>query len=99
MITTDHANRGWTRHSLVCTARRKFSCWFDAQAERVRFVDERNEKFATCLDVAKRAIVGEIADHAAGADHYHAGYIAAPKWAGGRTPAAGHQFFRLGLGG
>ena len=45
---------------------------------------------------------GEIADPTAGADHYCADYIAAPKWARGRTPTAKigrHLFFRLGLGG
>jgi spore germination cell wall hydrolase CwlJ-like protein len=56
----------------VCTARWQFSCWFDGQAERVRFVDERNEKFAACLDVAKRVMAGEIADPTSGADYYYA---------------------------
>ena len=95
---------GWWGEDIrsVCTARWQFSCWFDAQAERVRFVDERNEKFAACLDVAKRVMAGEIADPTGGADHYYADYIAAPKWARGRTPTAKigrHLFFRLGLGG
>ena len=95
---------GWWGEDIrsVCTARWQFSCWFDAQAERVRFVDERNEKFAACLDVAKRVMAGEIADPTGGADHYYADYIAAPKWARGRTPTARigrHLFFRLGLGG
>ena len=95
---------GWWGEDIrsVCTARWQFSCWFDAQAERVRFVDERNEKFAACLDVAKRVMAGEIADPTGGADHYYADYIAPPKWARDRTPTARigrHLFFRLGLGG
>ena len=47
-------------------------------------------------------MAGEIADPTGGADHYYADYIAAPKWARGRTPTARigrHLFFRLGLGG
>ena len=73
---------GWSGEDIrfsVCSARWQFSCWFDAQAERVRFVDERNEKLAACLDVAKRVMAGEIADPTGGADHYYADYIAAPE--------------------
>ena len=96
-----HARMVGRRYLLGLYRPLAVSCWFDAQAERVRFVDERNEKFAACLDAAKRVMAGEIADPTGGADHYYADYIAAPKWARGRptTRIGRHLFFRLGLGG
>lgn len=97
---------GWWGSDVVsvCTARWQFSCWWDVQKEKVRWVDERNDKFRECLAVAKEVLANRTEDPTGGADHYYAPAGmpggAQPKWAVGHTPTTrigGHVFYRLGL--
>jgi cell wall hydrolase len=105
VIRNRAAQPGWWGTSIagVCTAKAQFTCWWDAQSERVRTVDESDARFADCLDIARSVIGGEVIDPTRGADHYYADSMPSPpKWALGRTPIAvigHHRFFRIGLRG
>jgi spore germination cell wall hydrolase CwlJ-like protein len=60
-------------------------------------VDASNLHFATCIRVARRALLGLIEDTTNGATHYHADYVN-PTWADIRkkTVIIGrHIFYRL----
>lgn len=101
VIRNRASNPAWWGKDIigVCLAPRQFTCWHDQQAEKVRWVDERNEKFVVCLDVARRVIAGDVPDPTAGADHYYADYIATPRWAKNKSPTTKigrHIFYRLG---
>lgn len=65
----------------------QFSCWNegDPNLPKLLAVTENNAAFATCLEVAERALQGLLADPVLGADHYHTVAIA-PVWAHGHTP-------------
>ncbi len=63
----------------------QFSCWntFDPNRARIEALDAANPNpiFRECLDIARRALAGQLADNTGGADHYYADYIAKPYWA------------------
>lgn len=53
--------------------------------------------YATALELALRAVRGELPDVTGGATHYYANYIAPPEWTEGATQTAQfgrHLFFR-----
>lgn len=84
----------------VCRKPWQFSCWNAndpnlAKLVRVRATDD--PWFAHAIEIARRAIRGELPDPTNGATHYHT-RAAKPKWAQGRAPSAvigGHLFYRL----
>lgn len=101
---------GWWGHDVVsvCRAREQFSCWNadDPQHDAIRATVIPGQAFQDALQIAAKAVRGELADVTHGADHYYAETIAAPKWARGKLPtytcgtAPDRQFFFwLGLGG
>ncbi len=97
-------NPGWWGRDWisVCTAKAQFSCWWDQQAQRVRTVDDSDERFAECLLIARKMMADNYEDPTGEADHYYADTIAPPKWAVGKTPTAvigHHRFYKLGLDG
>ncbi len=83
----------------VCQKPYQFSCWnrSDPSFKKLQAVTEDNLYFATCLRIARRAVLGKLEDHTGGATHYHADYVA-PYWAKGKTPTVTigrHIFYDL----
>lgn len=89
----------------VCRDPAQFSCWWDAQAPRVR--SRSAESLAAFIEVARGVLDGVTPDPTAGADHYHTiarpeyAMVWPPKWARGRegVTVGRHIFYRLGLSG
>ncbi len=85
----------------VCQKPWQFSCWNrgDPNRRRIERVTDADPAFRLCLEVARAALAGALADPTGGACHYHAAAIR-PGWARGRTPSAriGRHLFYAGLG-
>lgn len=89
----------------VCRDPAQFTCWWDAQAPKVR--SRSAESLGPFLAVARAVLDGTEPDPTGGADHYHT--IARPEyartwppaWAAGKTGVTlgRHLFYRLGLSG
>lgn len=94
--------RYWWGNSIiqVCQKPYQFSCWnrSDPSYKKLIAVDERNLDFATCIRIARRAVIGTIGeDITKGATHYHADYVD-PYWAKGQEPTitiGRHIFYNL----
>ncbi|MCB1530912.1 MAG: cell wall hydrolase [Rhodospirillales bacterium] len=83
----------------VCQKPYQFSCWnrSDPSYKKLQAADEKNARFVTALEVARRAASGTLRDPTGGATHYHAAYVA-PYWAKGEKPTAiigQHIFYKL----
>lgn len=83
----------------VCQKPYQFSCWNrnDPSYQRLINVREDNIHFATCLRIARRAVIGALKDVTKGATHYHADYVD-PYWARGEEPVTiigKHLFYKL----
>lgn len=80
----------------VCRKPWQFSCWNRGDPNRalIEAVDETDPVFRQCLNTARRAVAGTLADVTDGATHYHALGIV-PAWARGRDPcvAVGRHLF------
>lgn len=81
----------------VCRMPKQFSCWNPGGANYPKLikVDSSNASFGVCLDIARRAVNGELADRTGGSTHYHTRTVA-PEWSRGHSPAAAignHVFF------
>ena len=81
----------------VCRAPYQFSCWNnnDPNLAKLMRVDASNKAFAICLDVARRAVNGDLQDHTSGSTHYHTIGVS-PSWSVGQTPVVkigDHLFF------
>jgi N-acetylmuramoyl-L-alanine amidase len=94
----------WWGHDVrsVCLAPYQFSCWNsdDPQRPRLLAVQASDATFALCLDVARRAIAGEIVDQTGGADSYFNPAVVSPSWAvkAVHTKDIGrHAFYRVEL--
>jgi len=100
----------WRRLTLkeICLQRLQFSCWqpvggtdnYEAlmrQAQQVLAGDDPGPTLRTCLDIAGACAAGSFKDRLDGATHYHASWIAPPRWAA--PPARrvadrwGHRFY------
>lgn len=97
------ADPGWWGKDVrtCCLSPGQFSCWWDKQGQNVRLVDETNQQFRQCLQIAVEVITGDLADPTGGADHYHRADCT-PAWADGRTPCCAigrHVFYRIGRSG
>lgn len=87
----------------VCLEPHQFSCWWDAQALKVRTVTVAKLKLFILL--AQDILADRIPDPTDGADHYHTilrpeyAKVWPPKWAQGRTgkTIGSHVFYRIGL--
>lgn len=81
----------------VCRRPYQFSCWNqdDPNRPKLETVAPSNRAFRACLEVARRALSGELTDPTRGATHYHTRDVL-PPWARGRQPSAaigGHLFY------
>lgn len=83
----------------VCQKPYQFSCWnrADVNFRKLQAVDEKDLYFATAMRIARRALIGNVADITKGATHYHATQVT-PYWARGQkatTTIGNHVFYRL----
>ena len=84
----------------VCQKPYQFSCWNknDPNRETIENATEDDIHFATCLRIARRAVIGALRDTTNGATHYYADYIDEPYWAKDQKPVTKigrHIFYRL----
>lgn len=82
----------------VCRKPWQFSCWnpTDPNAVKLRQVDQTDANFRAALNIAARAVAGDLPDITGGATHYHAPGVN-PAWANGAilTKVIGnHRFYR-----
>lgn len=82
----------------VCLCPWQFSCWNQRDPNRplLEAVTEADAAFAVALDVARRAMAGDLPDRVNGATHYYDRRLPEPPyWAVGREPLAtvGHHVF------
>jgi len=83
----------------VCQKPYQFSCWnrSDPNYKKLTAVTEKNIHFATALRIARRAVVGTLADNTNGATHYHTKAIS-PYWAVDQVPTiiiGDHIFYNI----
>jgi len=97
----DEKGKFWWGNNIiqVCQKPYQFSCWnrSDPNFRKLQAVGEDNLYFATCLRIARRAVMGGLDDLTLGATHYHADHIK-PYWAHGQTPTitiGNHIFYTL----
>lgn len=81
----------------TCRKKSQFSCWNekDVNRQKILSVAENCQIFQECLQVASRALSGELIDFTNGADFYHTRQIM-PAWAKGHTPCyecGNHLFY------
>ena len=75
----------------------RFSCWNENDPNRAKIegATESDREFASCVRIARRAVMAALEDPTQGATHYHA-KGATPPWTTGRTPSAAignHLFY------
>lgn len=83
----------------VCQKPYQFSCWnrSDPNYKQLIAITEKDIHYTTAVRIARRSVVGTLADTTAGATHYHAKSIM-PDWAQGQRPTAQigkHIFYKL----
>jgi N-acetylmuramoyl-L-alanine amidase len=81
----------------VCRKPQQFSCWNpgDPNRELLERVDQTDEPFRECIEIAERAVSGALPDPTNGSDHYHRDEVF-PDWSRGRLPVktiGRHRFF------
>lgn len=87
--------------TAVCRKPYQFSCWLmdDPNRDKLISVTSKDPWFAHAIEIARRAIKGELEDPTGGADHYLVSTIAdKTAWAKGKTPVARigrHLFYKL----
>jgi len=87
------AERGgwWWGNTVVAVCKKpwQFSAWNedDPNRPKIESATEKDREFASCLRIAKRAVMDALQDPTQGATHYHAKGIT-PPWARDRTPSA-----------
>lgn len=85
----------------VCKAPWQFSCWNknDPNLKLIETVDESNDIFAECLELASKAAQHLLDDITNGATSYYSTFMPEPpQWARGLSPCAEinhHLFFKL----
>ena len=100
-VAKAHGGKYWWGANIiqVCQKPYHFSCWnrSDPSFQKLQRVEETDLYFATCLRIARRAVIGQLKDHTGGATHYHADYVS-PYWAKGETPTitiGRHIFYNM----
>lgn len=85
------AGKYWWGNNIiqVCQKPYQFSCWnrSDPNLKKLLAVEESDLHFASALRIARRAVIGHLADITDGATHYHAAGIE-PYWARREKPCA-----------
>jgi len=100
MNRVDHPS--WMGHGVVgvCKAPWQFSCWNEGDPNRAKMlsVTATDQAFAWAIDLAERAIAGELHDVTVGADSYYArSMVRSPPWAETALLTfedAWHRFYR-----
>ncbi len=90
--------RWWGRDWIgVCTKPWQFSCWNEGDPNRAKLlaVTAADPEYAEAIDIARRAIAGELPDITDNADSYYAIGSPAPFWVTSATFTAqiGRQLF------
>lgn len=85
--------------SQVSLQPKQFSAWNARDPNRPLMlrVSKSNKQFAQALEIAERALAGNLEDPTGGANHFHTHRVH-PVWSRGKTPTAvigNHRFFRL----
>ena len=100
-VAEDRGGSYWWGKNIigVCQKPYQFSCWNknDPSYKRLTSVTAKNIHFATCMRIARRAVIGALQDNTGGATHYHADYVS-PYWAKGEKPTRAigrHIFYQL----
>ncbi len=100
-VSQKRGGRYWWGNNIigVCQKPYQFSCWNknDPSYKRLTTVTDKNVHFATCLRIARRAVIGTLKDNTGGATHYHADYVS-PYWSKGEKPLktiSRHIFYKL----
>ncbi len=99
-VAHEHGTYWWGNNIIqVCQKPYQFSCWnrSDTNFKKLQYVGADNVYFASCLRIARRAVIGVLDDNTNGATHYHADYVS-PYWARGKQPCAeigAHLFYKL----
>lgn len=106
-VNTDIGNDGrpdWWGEGVeaVCLKPQQFSCWNLDDGNRKKLLQVRADSdpwFAHAIEIAKRAIAGELPDPTSGANHYLRHELVDKRsWSKGKTPTATigpHVFFKL----
>lgn len=81
----------------VCKAPKQFSCWNanDPNLPKLKKVDASNIAFSACLDIARRAVNGDLGDRTFCSTHYHTSNVR-PNWSVNHTHVVqigSHLFF------
>lgn len=81
----------------VCRKPKQFSCWNrgDPNRKLLERVDRTDSAFVECIEIAERAVDGNMEDPTDGSDHYHTIDVS-PGWSRGKTPVkkiGRHLFF------
>jgi spore germination cell wall hydrolase CwlJ-like protein len=78
----------------VCQSPFQFSCWNKSDPNRVQLlaVTVADPAFAKCLEVARRAVNGQLADTTSGATHYHTSMVN-PAWKTRPCAVIGNHLF------
>lgn len=82
----------------VCKKPFQFSCWNqgDPNREKLEQINDANDRFRDCRDVAKKAVNGQLRDRTEGSTHYHTAQVM-PPWARNKQPIvkiANHLFYK-----
>lgn len=83
----------------ICQKPYQFSVWNanDPNLALIQSVNRSNPQFRQALNIAEKALRGNLPDITGGADHYHTAAVS-PNWSQGETPVKvikSHKFFRL----
>lgn len=101
---------GWWGDDIVevCLMPLQFSAWNDDDPNRKKMLDAEdyirldrpktkwNSEFEECLEIAKKAVDGELEDNTYGSTHYINPDVADPYWARDKRPAiviGDHAFY------
>lgn len=84
-VILNRAKRGgWFGDTIteVCRKPMQFSCWNpdDPNCIKTQEITVIDKQFAQALEIAEKAVAGDLPDRTKGATHYHT-YRITPKWA------------------
>lgn len=84
----------------VCLKPWQFSCWNQDDPNRAKLlsVGKEDAAFRIALEIAERAVDGQLPDSTGGATHYHTASVS-PSWARGQVPikTIGNHLFYKGI--
>ncbi len=83
----------------ICQKPWQFSVWNkgNPNLNKMLLLTPSDRSFRQALDIARKAVTGELTDVTNGADHYRTAYVN-PRWSRGKKPTKiikSHLFFKL----